>query len=323
MGREYGNRATAKHKATRAYKETKLHQAKRTNRETKLQQAMRANKQKRFQKEARACRKIKKHRAIGVNSSEKTKINLKFNFRIILIFLIPVIIAGLTFSQYAKKTEDNLEYVAGNFYFESDVLSDNVDVNTYTYQNGIDKISIMLKNNADELRYSEVKVNYIAKITDTSGNEVIDKNGNKIEQISGTLGNTSIQSNKVEFVNLPNGNYIVIAKSISPYERTLKANFIITNNNEEITYKVSDAVNSPVLQMTILTKDYNGNIKITWPEGVVPDNTNKDFEDVNANYTASSKIINYKANSEYTIQFFKNDLTRKYTDSDFSVERSN
>lgn len=242
---------------------------------------------------------------------------------IILICIVAIILMRFTYTKYVNKDDNATMYIAKNFYFESDLLKEDSNLETYVYQKGIESISINLNNNEDELRFSEVSIEYKVEITDTNGNSVKDKNGNIIIEKTGTLGNAQIESTNIKFENLPSGNYVVTATSISPYKKILKGNFTITNNDENIIYSVKDAVNSPTLQLTILTQDYNGNLKIKWPQGVTPDNTNKDFEDVNTGYEESSKIIEYYANSEYVIQFFKEDITKKYTDSDFLVERSN
>ena len=102
--------------------------------------------------------------------------------------------------------------------------------------------------------------------------------------------------------------------------KEIKANFIITNKNENIVFYVNDTINSPTTQLTITTNDFSGITKITWPEGIAPDSTNPMFSDVNTGYNGGNKQITLLANSEITIQFFKENSSIKYSNSDFQVE---
>ena len=110
----------------------------------------------------------------------KNDVKLKFNFMFIVMLLIPCLLIGVAYSKYSKENKTIAEYSAGNFYFESDLLTNNPVTKIYTYRRGQDYISIILKNNADELRFSEVNVQYRVKITDTNGNSVNNKNGSVI-----------------------------------------------------------------------------------------------------------------------------------------------
>lgn len=194
------------------------------------------------------------------------------------------------------------------------MLRDNTNPVSYSYQRGIDSITVELKNNIDDFRFSEVEISYEVYITDLNGNKVINKNNEEVPIQKGKLTNKEIEKDVITFENLASGNYVVSAKSVSPYEKTIQANFNLTNKDEEIIYQVSDSVNSPVLQLTIITKDYSGDITINYPKGVIPDNTDSKFP---TDFTDSQFTVKFNANSEYTFQFFKNDPTKVYTKSDF------
>lgn len=246
----------------------------------------------------------------------------KYKILIVLLIMIIAIAVGI----YAKYTVENKKetlYIAESFYFESDILSDSNDVSTYTFQEGANSIKIDLKNNIDDLRWADVDIEYNVKIRDLDNNQVVDKNGNTILDKNGLLNKGQISQGEIEFNNLTPGTYTVTATAVRPYEKTIKANFVITGKDDNISYEVKDVTGSPVLQLTILSNDYNGNLKITWPAGVAPDNTDEKFESINSGYNQSNKIVNFPANSEYVIQFFKQDLNRQFTKSDFMVERSN
>jgi len=174
------------------------------------------------------------------------KIRTGFNFNIILLVLIPAALMGMTVAKYILNEHFKVEYQAKNFYFQSDLLSDSTEQPEYTYPEGTDSIAFYLRNNDDNLRYSEVDVDYT--VTLSKGEEVIDTVTGKIEK-------NSINLKRIEFTNLQEGDYTVIAKSTSPYERILSANFTIPSRDDSIEYQVSDTANNGSLILTVTTKD--------------------------------------------------------------------
>ena len=252
----------------------------------------------------------------------KTKIKSRFSFNKLLLLMIPIIFLTGSVAKYIKEKNAELVYEAKSFYFESDLLSNNTKALAYTYDVGNDEITINLNNNIDDLRYSDVDIKYTVSIKDAQGNQVKDKNGDILEDITGKLSNNSIDSKKITFENLPAGKYIVVAKATEPYEKTLQASFVLKARNDAVEYTVSDSVNSPVLQLTVKTTDYKGNVKITWPANIVPDNTDSKFASVNSGYSGGNIIIPFETNSEYTFQFFKKQPNTSYDKTSFVVERS-
>ena len=85
----------------------------------------------------------------------------KFSFNKLLIVMIPILFIGGSLAKYIQEKNAELVYEAQNFYFESDLLSDNTNQLAYTYDTGNDTITFNLKNNIDELRHSEVNIEYV------------------------------------------------------------------------------------------------------------------------------------------------------------------
>ncbi|MBR3613874.1 MAG: hypothetical protein IKL55_01690 [Clostridia bacterium] len=256
--------------------------------------------------------------------SKKRRYNTKrqLNFNKIFLVLIPIMLIGGSLAKYVFEKNKDIVYEAKSFYFESDLLSDNTNPKAYTYEKGKDSISFSLSNNIDELRYSDVETQYVVNITDIHGNTVQDKEGNIIKEKTGKLSNKNVEEKTIEFTNLPTGTYLITAKAIKPYERTLRASFVLTEKEEDIIYEIHDSANSPILQLTIQTEDYSGDINISWPAGVAPDSTNEKFSGVNTGYLQGSATITFEANSEYTLPFFKKQPSSSYSKDDFSVERN-
>lgn len=222
-------------------------------------------------------------------------------------------------AKYHLNINERILYDASDFYFESDLLADNNNKQSYTYKRGIDYIEIMLNNNIDSLRYSEVKINYTVTLTDINGNTVKDKDGNNVNEINGVLQKDKIDSNKIVFDNLPSGIYVLTAISTKPYKKQIYANFILTDEDKDITYYVSDVKDSPILNLTVSTKEYSGNINISWPKGMAPDSTDTTFANVDSGYLSGNAIVSFNANSEYIYRFFKEDASTVYSSADFVV----
>lgn len=257
-----------------------------------------------------------------MRKNKKKTITPKLNFNILFLILIPIVLIGTTAAKYVYEQKNDVVYEAETFYFESDLLSDNTNPKAYNYQKGEDNISFYISNNIDNLRHSDVDIKYKAKITDIQGKEITDKAGQVVKEVTGTLSSEQISKQKIEFTNLPGGSYIVTATAEEPYQKSLQATFVLTEKEEDITYQVSDSEGSPVLQLTVISKDYSGSIKITWPGGVAPDSTISKLANVNTGYASGSTTTSFEANSEYTFQFFKRTPNSIYSKDNFTVERN-
>lgn len=237
--------------------------------------------------------------------------------KIIIILVVAVELIGTAFARYMYNYKENSVYEAENFYFTSDLLTE--DGKIYRYQKGVNSIKVNIYNSVDELRYTEYNIKYIAALTEISSEGNISQSDDIVKEIQGTLSGNSKNSKEIIFDNLEDGTYKVKVTTLSPYAKTIEATFVITNNDNTIKYDVSDNKDSTVMFLTITTVDYNGNIKITIPDGVYPDNTDNDLSNVNI---ADSKIINvtFKQNSSYTYKFFKSNPQSIYTKENFKVE---
>lgn len=243
----------------------------------------------------------------------------KKNILLIISFVIFLGFFSYSLAKYISNRRQDFLYEANAFYFESNYLNDIASVKSYTLETGIDYVEFNIQNNIDQLRYSDVTINYTVTLTDLEGNPVQDKSGSIVSPITSTLTKGSIRTNTHRFSNLQDGIYVVNAVSTRPYAKTIRGNFIIENNNTTISYSVTDTASSPILQLTVNTNDYAGNIRITWPAGVTPDNTNPLFTDVTSGYTSSSKVISVVKNGEYTFQFFKQNPSSVFVKENFTV----
>lgn len=226
-------------------------------------------------------------------------------FSVLLIALaFAVSMCALVWAKYISQEKKDTVVAAQAFYFESDLLTENGA--TYTLAPGTTKITFHMKNVADELRISDVEINYTVTV-----------NGNTYKE--GTLGAKKSENQPIYITGLTQGTYEVVATATSPYAKTLKATFVIPAASNEVFYSVSDAANSPVLRVTVWTEDYSGNVTLSWPGGIFPDNT----DPLLANATGTSATVNFENDSEYTFLFFKANPAAVYTEVDIKAEAAN
>ena len=238
---------------------------------------------------------------------------MKRKFLIVYLILLTIIITmTVVLGKYLQELKNNTLYEAENFYFRSDLLSE--DIKSYTLQRGVNKIVVHLYNSEDRLRYTKVDINYVVKL------EKINDDGNlvKVREENGVLSKSNFTDNEVVFDNLENGKYKVSAIATTPYTKILEGNFVITNNDNRIDYSVGDNVDSTVMFLTIKTVDYTGNIKIKFPDGLYPDNNEEVFKNVNID-NSKEVIINFKNNSSYSYRFYKENPKKVFNKNEFQV----
>ena len=238
---------------------------------------------------------------------------MKKKFLIVYLILLTIIITmTVVLGKYLQELKNNTLYEAENFYFRSDLLSE--DIKSYTLQRGVNKIVIHLYNSEDRLRYTKVDINYVVKL------EKINDDGNlvKIREENGVLSKSGFIDNEVVFDNLENGKYKISAIATNPYTKILEGNFVITNNDNRIDYSVGDNVDSTVMFLTIKTVDYTGNIKIKFPDGLYPDNNEEAFKNVNID-NLKEVIVNFKNNSSYSYRFYKENPKKVFNKNEFQV----
>lgn len=223
---------------------------------------------------------------------------------IVLFVAVILSFSGYIVSKYVTENKQESLHIAKNFYLESDYLATPVGevYPKHVLQAGDYNIEFMLKNYPDELRFSEVDIKCELRVS---------KDGTEIKELEKTFdlkGNQ--QTNQIITIPVEKpGDYVVTITSVSPYETTLMGGFIVVGVNENISYEVFDSKDSPILQLTVSTDEYEGPVVISWPEGVYPDNTDTLMKAAAGNEAQ----INVEKDSEYTLLFFKKNPAMDYS----------
>ena len=220
-------------------------------------------------------------------------------YLLLIFFIIALISTGFVYARYSYETGDEGLVHSNEFYFACDFL----DGQTHILAPGSTEITFTLENHADELRYSQVDIDYIVKV---------DGNIPSGEHIEGTLNLGSIQEQKVKVTGLePGHTYVITALGEGGYHKTLSATVIIPPRDAAL-YKYLDVSNPEYVLLTVWAKGVQGNIVINPPNIVIPDNTDEVMRNTKKGETitdTSSFDANSHGYGSHVYRFFGSDVT--------------
>lgn len=186
---------------------------------------------------------------------KKLKIrNKKLKLVIILLGIAIILPLTITFSRYVYNFVKNYIIKSNNFFFNSDKLTKNNELYRVNNWSGVSNFTIQfdLNNHKNNILTSDTDIAYqlsancsqdvICNLSATSGTIYVDE---KTDNIVLTVIPTRVFDTDEEVeVN-------VTASSISPYEETLSAHFIIKVGKKGISYEITDSVGNTYLNFII------------------------------------------------------------------------
>lgn len=218
----------------------------------------------------------------------------------IILFLFGALLLGGVAAKYVRENGGRNIFAAKEFYFTSNLLT--TDGAEYRLNSDATSVSFTLGNNADKLRFAEDDIAYEVRVN----------NGATVDKTTGMLANGKVSQDTITISGLEKGKvYEVKAIGRAGYQKTLKATFTIADNDENL-YMHVDNSNRAYVLLTVWTNNLNGNVSITFPDGLIPDNTDpimrkvQEFE--NGSYTSGTFTDTTNFNntySSYTYRFFK------------------
>ena len=175
----------------------------------------------------------------------------------------------------------------------------------------------------DNLRCSQVDITYNISVTNKNGEavpEIVDDN-TEHKLLKGLISKATIT-----LKNLVKGQtYIVTVTGEAGYKQVLSAEFTVSDNDENV-YKHLDTSNSAFVLLTVWTDNAVGDLKVSTPSGLIPDNTNPILREVynysDTEYGAISFTDNKnfdKTYSSYTYRFFVSEGIFKIDDFKASI----
>ncbi|MCQ2478823.1 MAG: hypothetical protein MJ091_06425 [Clostridia bacterium] len=191
--------------------------------------------------------------------SSKTRKLLAY-YIIVVIMVLALASIGVVSARYIYQNGTQGTIQSQEFYFSSNLL----DGQTHTLAPGSAQISFSLGNHDDDLRYSQVAINYTVKVNGAAATGT---------NVTDSLAAGSIQNKKVTVSGLnPGQSYTITAEGVGGYHKTLSATIVIPQPDASL-YKYLDTSNPGYVLLTVWAKGVQGNVTITPPNTVIPDNT--------------------------------------------------
>ena len=217
---------------------------------------------------------------------------------LIVGIILMLVLVGVVLARYFYRAEPSNGYVIANeFFFSSNLL----DGGTHTLAPGSTSVTFTLGNHPDSLRFSQVDIAYTVKVNGANATG---------SNVTGSLEKGAIHDQTVTIDNLVPGNtYTVTAEGVGGYHKTLTATIVIPAA-EKLLYKYLDTTNSEYVLLTVWAKGCQGNVTITPPAGVLPDNTDPAMASATTG-VAFTDSVTFASNgySSHTYRFFGKDVT--------------
>lgn len=223
----------------------------------------------------------KRHIPKNLRHIEKRKnINIAAS-ALAVCFVLSVVLIGVVVARYQRQLRSDGSVRAQEFYFTSNLL----DGDTHMFAPGSTEVTFTLGNHADELRVSEMDIDYEVTIAPDGGEpETIKK---------GTLKKGEVSDEDVTISGLEAGTYVVTAVGTGGYSQTLTATIVVPAITNRI-YQHQDNVSGEYILLTVWNEgDKEGTVTIEYTG--IPDNTNPDMKDWSTNGKKEIKIAPHES----------------------------
>jgi hypothetical protein len=242
---------------------------------------------------------------------------------IITVLIVLLFTVGGVFAKYIYNSGGMGLLSAKEFYFTSNLLTENTA--KYVLNSKTTEISFTLGNNADKLRFSQDNIKYSIMVECKSGDSYPEENI-KYADSEQVLSGGSVDTTSVTLEGLTMGEtYIVTATGRAGYKQTLKAEFTVSDKEENV-YMHLDTSNDALVLLTVWTHHMTGPLTVITPAGLIPDNTDPILRKV-YNYSGTeygavqfTDNTNFtEAYSSYTYRFFISEDKSYDINKDFNV----
>ena len=212
-----------------------------------------------------------------------------------LIVLVVLLFSCLTsgiLAKYVKEQRNGAAVEAAEFYFRSDLLTEESENTSYVLNASTHTITLHLYNYADALRVSETNITC----------EVSATGGLTVELDTSTLAKAGAHEITVTVSGFEKGkSYAITATGKGGYEQTLSASFTVRTVDSGF-YQYVDTSKEGVLELLVWTGNLSGTVSFEIPNGLLPDRRDPFFEDL----VDSEGLVD----SEITFTIGKNSLQK-------------
>lgn len=215
-----------------------------------------------------------------------------------------VILVGTAIGRYQRQFRSEGSVRAKEFYFTSDFLNGGTYTLAPESTEESAEVTFSLGNHADDLRYSEVEIAYTVTVKNTDGTAA---DGVTVEygDPGQKLPCDGIRDHEVTLRNLQSGQrYLVEATGTGGYEQTLTATIEVLST-KPVVYKYLDTTSREYVLLTVWAQGYQGNVTITPPAGLIPDNTDPVMETAKTGASITDTTSFHTGSySSHTYRFF-------------------
>ncbi len=213
-------------------------------------------------------------------------------FTLVVVLSLCSLTVGMLVAKYLNEKSSDGLVRAYNFYFTSNLL----DGKEHKLAPGSTEITFTLGNHADDLRYSEVDIEYTVTVD----------NGATVEtgKETGKLEKGDIKDAEVTISNLTPGTYNITAVGKGGYTKTLTATIVVPTAVTSIYYN-TEAFDDYTLLTIWNEGDEEGNVTVTYTG--IPDNTNPDMQTWTTNSSGTltiaphaSKVLRFFGETDFT-----------------------
>ncbi len=203
------------------------------------------------------------------------------------------------------------------FYFTSDLLNESKD-NSIKLDPSASTFSFELRNFADELRYSETDIHFEVKVRATEDGQIAFEQP-KIDVDTGTLRGGKKEAVTVTISGLERGvHYSVTATGENAYVQTLNAT-LTRENSAGALYKHLATFDDYVLLTVWTTGKLTGQLNMSFPSGLIPDNTDVAMREWTTGDVWADSISFQENNASHRYRFFLGGSSKPPTVEQFTV----
>ena len=240
----------------------------------------------------------------------------------VLAVLVLVFALSSVYARYVYSNDGESTLYAKDFYFTSDILkAGGVTYTLSTDETGKTSVSFNVRNYVDELRINDHDIAYTVTVDPVA----------TLTSTGGTLTGGSKQDHPITLSNLQAGKtYTVTVTSLQQgdkgFVQTLRATFQVIQP-DKTAYMHLDVSNPAYVVLTVWTKNLAGDAQISFPAGLIPDETDAVIRAANIDnykdgvYKAGSFTDTTSfdaAYSSHAYRFFIDEV-KTYMVSDFDV----
>lgn len=216
-----------------------------------------------------------------------------------LVLLLTCAIGGI-FAKYVTGNETDAKVSAASFYFTSDLLQESGA--SYTLNpgyGGSTSLSVVVRNYADELRISNRKIDLTVQVLKGSA----PAEGVTVNLSSAALAAHTQNEATIQISGLKNGEtYTISVKGDGGFITVLSATVTVKPDEAAIYYFLDNSDPHYVL-LTVWSKNIAGELNLSFPAGLIPDNTDPMMSSVDNYESGTYKAGEFADSTSFAVAY--------------------